>query len=116
MNLEYISTLNNELIIKLHGEMDALGCTHIRPELEQIVNSENENNIILNMNKVSFLDSSGIDVIVFLYKRLKTKGRKLEISDVHGQPQELMELLRINTVIPVSTGSPENFLAEEKIA
>ncbi len=67
MNLEYINTPNGDLVVKLRGEMDAQGCTHIRPELEQITNSESNNNIILNLSQVSFLDSSGVGVIVFLY-------------------------------------------------
>ncbi len=105
MNLEYINTQNNDLVIKLDGEMDALGCCNIRPELEQITESEASNNVVLDLSLVSFLDSSGVGAIVFLYKRLKARQRKLEISGVHGQPQELMELLRIDKVIPVSMGS-----------
>ena len=116
MNLEYINTPSGDLLVELGGEMDALGCTHIRTELESIANSNNDNNIIINMNRVSFLDSSGVGVIVFLYKRLKTRGRTLEIIDVHGQPQELMELLRIDTVIPVSNAVTTGALADEKLA
>lgn len=102
MNLEYTDTPNGEMIIDLQGEMDAPGCSRIRSSLEQVVTSENSNNVILNMAQVSFLDSSGIGVIVFLYKRLKAKGRALEIINVQGQPLELMELLRIGSAIPVN--------------
>jgi len=116
MNLEYINTSNNNHIIKLHGEMDALGCTHIRTELEQITNSDSETNVVINMDQVKFLDSSGVGLIVFMYKRLKAKGRTLEIVDVHGQPQELMELLRIDTVIPVSMVSHTTLTSEENCA
>lgn len=105
MNLEYINTRNGDLVVKLRGEMDALGCNQIRPDLEQITSSEASNNVVLDLSLVSFLDSSGIGVIVFLYKRLKAQDRKLEITGVQGQPKELMELLRIDKVIPVNRGS-----------
>ncbi len=108
MNLEYTFTPDGNLTVGLRGEMDALGCTHIRPELEQITHSETNNNVVLDMKQVSFLDSSGVGVIVFLYKRLKAQDRTLEITGVQGQPQELMELLRIDKVIPVSMGSSTN--------
>lgn len=108
MNLEYTNTTDEDIMVKLQGEMDAQGCTHIRPELEQIADSKTSNNVVLNLGQVSFLDSSGIGVIVFLYKRLKAQGRKLEIVGVQGQPQELMELLRIDKVIPVSMESLTN--------
>ena len=108
MNFEYTDSPGGDLIINLQGEMDALGCTEIRPSLERIVNTENNHDVILDMGSVSFLDSSGIGVIVFLYKRLKARGRALEIINVQGQPRDLMELLRIDSAIPVSVGSGVN--------
>ena len=108
MNIESTSTTDNDILVKLQGEMDAQGCTRLRPELELIANSKTNNNVVLNLGQVSFLDSSGVGVIVFLYKRLKAQGRRLEIMGVRGQPQELMELLRIDKVIPVSMESPTN--------
>ena len=116
MNLEYTYTPDGDFVVSLRGEMDALGCTHIRPELEQIAHSENNKNVILNLSLVSFLDSSGVGVIVFLYKRLKAQGRTLEITGVQGQPQELIELLRIDKVIPVSIASSTNSEAKDKHA
>ncbi len=116
MKIEYSNTTNGDIIAKLHGEMDALGCTHIRPELEEITNSENINNVILDLSQVNFLDSSGVGVIVFLFKRLKVKGHTLEIVQAHGQPMELIELLRIDTVIPVNVNSSAPAFSEQKLA
>lgn len=104
MILECINTPNGDLTIRLQGEMDALGCVKIRPELEKIADTENSN-IALDLSQVSFLDSSGIGAIVFLYKRLKARDRALVIIGVQGQPQELMKLLRINSAIPVSAAT-----------
>lgn len=103
MNLEYINTPNDYLIAKLQGEMDALGCTKIRSELEQIAETKNSNNVALDLSDVSFLDSSGVGLIVFLFKRLKAQSRTLKIIGVQGQPQELIKLLRIDSAISVST-------------
>lgn len=103
MNLEYINNPNDHLIARLSGEMDALGCTQIRSELEQIADTENSDNVALDLSQVSFLDSSGIGLIVFLFKRLKAQSRTLKIIGVQGQPQELIKLLRIDSAIPVST-------------
>ncbi len=108
MNLECIDTSGGNLVVKLCGEMDALGCTKIRTGLEQITDTENTN-VSLDLSQVSFLDSSGISAIVFLYKRLKAQGRTLIIVGVQGQPQELIKLLRIDSAIPVS-GIPVNEL------
>jgi len=98
MNIEQLDTANNHLIIKLSGEMDAQGCSVIRPQLEDVCN-QNQPHIIIDINSVSFIDSSGIGAIVFLFKRLKEKNRSMEIIGVRGQPKELMKLLRIDSAI-----------------
>jgi anti-anti-sigma factor len=101
MKIESINAPNGDLIVEFTGEMDALGCTEVRPELEKIVQTKNPN-IFLDLKEVSFLDSSGIGAIVFLFKRLNAQQRKLAIVGVQGQPEELMQLLRIDIAIPVN--------------
>ena len=116
MNLDCIYTTDGNQLIKLHGEMDALGCTLIRPDIEKLTNTDDNKNVILDLSLVSFLDSSGVGMIVFLFKRLKAQGRTLEICGVQGQPQELMELLRIDKVIPVSLALGTKSLTDKKSA
>lgn len=98
MNIEQFDTNNEHLMIKLSGEMDALGCSKIRPQLEQIT-EYTQPHIVLDINRVSFIDSSGIGAIVFLFKRLKAQNRSMEIIGVQGQPKELMLLLRMDSAI-----------------
>ncbi|MFT5879370.1 MAG: anti-anti-sigma factor [Moritella sp.] len=107
MNFQHIDTPNGYLIIKLSGEMDALGCSKIHPDLEAITNTEHLH-IILDINQVNFIDSSGIGAIIFLFKRLKAQQRTLEIIGVQGQPEELLKLLRIESAIPITTKIKES--------
>jgi len=101
MNIKNSKTENGNIILKLSGEMDALGCSKIREDLESVAEQQNQHTI-LDINQINFIDSSGIGAIVFLFKRLKEQGRTLEIIGVQGQPQELMTLLRIDSAIPIS--------------
>ncbi len=101
MEYKRIETPDGDLLIELQGEMDAQGCARIRPELDQIATKDYAKNVVLDLARVSFLDSSGIGAIVFLYKRLKTRDRHLEIINVQNQPRELIELLRLGSAIPV---------------
>jgi len=97
MNIEQLVNDNN-LMITLSGEMDAQGCTEIRPRLEEIM-LQKEPHIVIDVSAVSFIDSSGIGAIVFLFKRLKEQNRSMEIIGVQGQPKELMLLLRMDSAI-----------------
>ncbi len=96
---------NGDLILSLSGEMDAHGCSQIKPVLEEIVATVQTKNVLLDLNNVEFIDSSGIGAIVYLFKRLKAQHQSLVIRGVHGQPKELMELLRVGSAIPISFGA-----------
>lgn len=98
MNIKQFAENNENLMIELSGEMDALGCSKIRPNLEQIT-EQTQPHIVIDISSVSFIDSSGIGAIVFLFKRLKEQNRSMEIIGVQGQPKELMLLLRMDSAI-----------------
>lgn len=102
MNFEYRETSSDCITLMLKGEMDAEGCVKLRPTLEQLVEIDQHTHITIDFTHVNFLDSSGIGAIVFLFKRLNTSKRSMEIIGVQGQPSELMRLLRIDKAIPVT--------------
>lgn len=109
MNIQHIDTPDGNLTIKLTGEMDAIGCSKIRPDLEAVT-THNHTHIVLDIKHIEFIDSSGIGAIVFLFKRLKELNRTMEIIGVHGQPQELMKMLRIDSAIPITIAEEVNNL------
>ncbi|WP_284204416.1 STAS domain-containing protein [Psychromonas marina] len=109
MNIEQFETDNNNLMITLSGEMDALGCSKIRPNLEQI-SAQKQAHIVIDISRVSFIDSSGIGAIVFLFKRLKEQQRTMKITGVQGQPKELMLLLRMDSAITMECVADEEMM------
>ena len=102
MFLEKEISHNGDLIIRAKGEFDALASEKARSELEEISNDKTLINVIFDLTDVTFIDSSGIGAIVFLYKRLISSNCTFHLSGVQGQPRELFELLRINKAIPTS--------------
>ena len=105
MEHEIETNLNGNTIITIQGEMDAYGCSQIRPTLEKVIANSNRHDVHMDLSDVVFVDSSGIGAIVFLFKRLKSQGQTLLIHGVNGQPKELMKLLRVASAINVSFGN-----------
>jgi len=110
MNIEMLSDEKTGLTVKLAGEMDAAACSMIQHKLNTIIHQKTQN-VVLDLSQVNFIDSSGIGAIVFLFKRLKAQNRQMTLSNVNGQPMELMELLRIGSVITVTAPSVEQALS-----
>jgi len=94
---------SGELVIKVVGDMDAQGCKVLKPIIQNMFNDLEGDSVVLNLFDVSFLDSSGIGAIVFMFKRLKADNKHFEITGVHGQPKEILKLLRVDKVISIKT-------------
>lgn len=93
-------TLNEFEVLEISGELDCVAIAESKDKMESIPEKFQEN-IVCDLSKVTFMDSSGIGALVFLFKRLREQNRKLVLVGLSGQPKELTTLLRINRAIPV---------------
>jgi len=70
------------LIAQIEGELDHHGANEIRKKLDDIIKKKSVKNLIFDFTKLSFMDSSGIGVIIGRYKLIKSaKGEVLVVSD-----------------------------------
>lgn len=73
---------NKNLIVKFKGELDHHSTEKARQKIDQYYFEENLNNIILDLRDLSFMDSSGIGLIMGRYKNaLEKKGKLLLVSN-----------------------------------
>jgi len=90
--------INNNINLLLDGDFDAAVVQELRPTFENVV-SIAEDDVIVDLSNVEFIDSSGIGVLVFLFKRLREKNIELIFVGLTGQPKRLVEMLRIDKTI-----------------
>ncbi|MDP2561335.1 STAS domain-containing protein [Psychrobium sp. 1_MG-2023] len=93
-------TKNNELIVTFLGAMDSQGMGCSQDDIEQLAQTSVAS-VILDLHEVDRIDSSGIGAIVFLFKRLKLNNRSLALVGIHGQPKQLIKMLRLHYAMPV---------------
>ncbi|USD67803.1 STAS domain-containing protein [Vibrio sp. SCSIO 43136] len=103
MEMQIINQANNVSALILKGDFDAEGSKVALPYIDEVLNDANRQDIVVHFTHVSFLDSSGIGALVYLYKRLVEQKREMRIEYVQGQPLEIMQLLRIDQTIRVNS-------------
>lgn len=86
------------LVIALENDFDANFVSQSRDQLEQIV-SETQQTLVFDLADVSFIDSSGIGALVFIFKRLRSENRNMILVGLQGQPANMIKLLRIDQAI-----------------
>lgn len=79
------------LVIDFYGEIDSVVTPKYRSSLEALLD-ENSGDVIFNFKHMSFIDSSGIGLILGRYNQLKGDNRKLRISNLNSTAYKLFEL------------------------
>ena len=100
MQVQLIRRKKN-LIARFKGELDH----HTSFVFRQTVDKELEKmiiqNLILNMTNLTFMDSSGIGVILGRYKQIKARGGKVIICGLKTHNKKILEMGGLLKIIPV---------------
>jgi len=86
-----------ETILKIEGSLDALSTPEMRAAVDELVNAHCKL-VTLDCSAMRIIDSSGVGVIVSLYKRLKAQGGNVRITGMRDQPLAIFKLLRLDRV------------------
>lgn len=87
------------LIVRARGELDMVAADYFRREVDDNMEKYCCDNIILNLNGVSFIDSSGLGVILGRYKKLSMLGGKMAVV---GAPPQVKRILELSGILRIS--------------
>ncbi len=90
------------LELKLTGELDHHSAEKIRKKIDNEIISSKAQTIIFNLSELSFMDSSGIGVLLGRYKLFATK--KLYIKGAKDSVKRVLQIAGVYTLIPEYKG------------
>lgn len=91
--------IGSTLVVKLSGELDQSCAGKIREDIDRELKCIPIKNLILDFADVSFMDSSGIGVILGRYKEVKLRGGKIMIIRIQPQVDRILELSGLKKII-----------------
>ena len=86
--------------LEVRGELDALTATELRPTLNAMV-AECPRHVTVDLSGLRLIDSSGVGVLVWLYKHVKANGGQVRFVGVQDQPLVIFKLLRLDMVFEI---------------
>ena len=89
----------DETILRIDGTLDAATAPDLRTVVDSIVD-EGRTLITLELSGLRLIDSSGVGVIVSLFKRIRANGGSVRIVGLRDQPKSIFKLLRLDRVFP----------------
>ena len=68
------TTKGDTVTVFLEGELDHHPAERVRTELESLISNPKVKKLVLDLSQLSFMDSSGIGVVLGRYKTLSRRG------------------------------------------
>ena len=89
------------LRIKLSGEMDEYSAPQVRAACDSLIDKNPDaRQIIINLEDVAFMDSTGIGFLIGRYKKAKRGNMTLKVENPNFAADKVLSLSGIYTLIP----------------
>ena len=87
------------LIVTLIGELDHHSSEEVRNKIDYRLDNDDITKLILNFSGVTFMDSSGIGVVIGRYKKITMKNGSLSVVSVSSRVKKIFELSGMYKII-----------------
>ena len=87
--------------VSLSGEIDHCSADVLRREIESLIASTDAHHLHLDFSKVSFMDSSGVGMIIGRYKTMMARGGSISAGGLSESVDRLYHLAGLHRIIPI---------------
>ena len=91
---------DKRLIFKLNEDIDECVAQKIRRRLDNEIERYMPKEVIFDFNKVSFMDSAGIGLVIGRYKLANMLGGKVRVANLTTPVKKIFEMSGILKIIP----------------
>ena len=101
-NYNYV---DKQLIFKIDGDIDECYSQKIRRRLDNEIERYMPKEVIFDFNKVSFMDSAGIGLVIGRYKLANMFGGKVFVANLTVPVKKIFQMSGLLKIIPEVTGN-----------
>ena len=89
---KFCITKDDYIIVTLRGDLDHHITQELKQEIDQLITEKRIINIVFDFMKVSFMDSSGIGLIMGRYKKIKPMEGTIYVCNLSISIQRIFKL------------------------
>ncbi len=103
------------LVVSLSGELDHHTAKKVKDMAEEVIKNKGVTNLVFDFTNLTFMDSSGIGVVVGRYKLVSSLGGHVAIVNNSSAIDRLLTMSGIKKIIAVADNVTDaiNYLQEE---
>ena len=80
------------LVVRLSGELDHSEATRLRAQIDALIRDTGAKRLILDLNGLDFMDSSGIGLIIGRYKLMARRGGSVAVLGPDARVDKLFRM------------------------
>ena len=82
----------NELVLRFNGDLDMFSVGDIQHDICAAIANSSTASLVIDMDRVGYLDSCGIGFLVKSQKLMRQRGGSVSISNVRGDVSRMFKL------------------------
>lgn len=92
--------IGKTLYVGISGELDECNAVNTRKSLDNLFETPKIEKIVVELSQLTFMDSTGIGVLLGRYKRTMNKGIPMFVANPNKSVDKLLKLSGIYTIMP----------------
>jgi len=98
----YSAYRDGRLTIFLHGELDHHAVRQSMAAIERLLDDYLPRDCVLDFSHLSFMDSSGIALILKLHRRMSSAGGRAWVENAAAQPLRVIDASGIERLVKIA--------------
>lgn len=93
-------------VVELHGDIDIYSAQKAKAVLGELLD-EGCNRLVINLRHASYLDSSGLGMLVGTLRRVREQEGKMRLAALPSRVRRLFEITRLTYAFPIDASEEE---------
>ena len=91
-----------KITVCLKGEIDHHNCALIRGKIDEVIEREKGRTLVLDFSEVTFMDSSGIGIVMGRYKKMLSLGGRVAVEGAGGSIKKIFVLSGLDRIVDIN--------------
>lgn len=101
---------NGLTVCHIEGEIDINTSPGLKKSFDKLISGKTPK-IIINLSKVTYVDSSGLATLVEILKNMRAYGGKLKLSDMSSKIKSLFEITKLEKLFDIASSEADAITA-----
>jgi stage II sporulation protein AA (anti-sigma F factor antagonist) len=102
-----LNSKKNTLIVRVGGDFDLVSANEFREKIDKSLEETMCRNMLLDLSRATFIDSSGLGVILGRYRKVKANNGQMIIYGTKPAVNRVFEISGITSLVPVCSTEEE---------